>query len=286
VSGRPAAPVWAGFRHGSGFSLHELLVAVTVATVIGGALISLIRSQSRYYGRQEDTVVAQQNIRAVYDLMGAEVRSASGADFLVAGPDSFAVRSDVSRAVVCDSTGPDEAVVFVYDSVAAANLPPGFRGVAISPPVDSTWAFADGAALAVLDTGSGPRAICAGAGAPAAAPDNRYRRLAGFGTAFPAGAPPRGTLLRFYGRLTFSFTIGRGLSSLRRNSQELATPFGGAAFSYRLSDGSVDSAPATGRLSDVVEVLVSGTTFGTATATPHASSFSHRIKLRNGARTP
>jgi hypothetical protein len=187
---------------------------------------------------------------------------------------------------VCDSTGPDEAVVFVYDSVAAANLPAGFRGVAISPPADSTWAFADGAALVVLDTGSGPRAICAGAGAPAAAPDNRYRRLAGFGSAFRAGAPPRGTLLRFYGRLTFSFTIGRGLSSLRRNSQELATPFGGTAFSYHLSDGSVDSAPATGRLSDVVEVLVSGTTFGISTVTPHASSFSHRITLRNGARTP
>jgi len=285
VSGR-ASPKGL-FRSGypAGFSLPEIIIAVTVATVILGALISLIRGQSAYYGRQEDAVTAQQNIRAVYDLMGAEVRSASGADILVAVPDSIAVRSDVSRAIVCDSTGPDEAIVFVYDSVSAANLPAGFRGVALSPPPDSTWAYADGVVLVLLETGSGPRAICIAAGAPGAAADARYRRLAGFSAAFPAGAPPRGTLLRVYGRLTFSFVAGAGHASLRRNSQELATPFAGAAFSYALSDGSVVTAPA-GRLSDVVEVRVVGATFGTATITPHAWSFSHRITLRNGLRSP
>lgn len=273
-------------RRGAGFSLYELLVAVTIATVIGGALISLIRSQSEYYGRQEDAVEAQQNIRAVYDLMGGEVRSASGADLLLAGPDSFALRSDVSRAVVCDSAGPDEAVVFVYDSVSAANLPATFRGVAISLPVDSTWTYSDGAALTVLATGSGPRAICVSAGAPATAPDDRYRRLSGFLHAFAAGAPRRGTLLRVYGRLTFSLASGPARSSLRRNSQELATPFGQTTFGYRLSDGSVHSTPTPARLFDVVEVLVSGTTFGTATASPSVRSFSHRLTLRNGVRAP
>ncbi len=286
MSGRASALDVTGAGHGSGFSLHELLIAVTVATVLGAALISLIRSQSEYYGRQEDAVVAQQNIRAVYDLMGTEIRPVSGADLLLAGPDSFAVRSDVSRAVVCDSVGPDEAVVFVYDSVLAANLPPSFRGVAISRPSDSTWAFADGAALTVLETGSRPRAICAGAGAPTGAPDDRYRRLARFLSAFPAGAPPRGTLLRVYGRLTFSFVNGPARSSLRRNSQELATPFGRARFGYRLSDGSLHVSPPQMRLFEVAEVLVSGTTFGTATTSPHAWSFSHRIALRNAGRVP
>ena len=282
---------WASIsRNGTGFSLPELLIALTVGAVVGSALISIIRSQSAYYTRQEDAVIAQQNIRAVYDLMGAEVRLASGADLLLAVPDSVAIRSDVSRAVVCDSTGPDEASVFVYDSVSAANLPSGFRGLAISLPMDSTWSYADGGSLTVLDTGNGPRAICAIAGAPSTASDDRYRRLSGFQTAFSRGAPPRGTLLRAYGRLTFSFTSsiggGPGQSSLRRNSQELAAPFGGAAFSYRLSDGSVAAMPTSGRLPDVVEVLVSGMTFGTAATAPHMRSFNHRLVLRNAIRSP
>jgi len=269
-----------------GFSLHEFLIALTVATVVGSALVSLIRSQSEYYARQEDAVVSTQNIRAVYELMGAEVRSASGADFLFAGPDSFAVRSDVLRAVVCDSVGPDEAVVFVYDSVAAANLPPTFRGTAASPPADSIWAYSDSITLVVRGTGSAPRATCAAAGAPTAAADTRYRHLAGFLAMSPPGAPPRGTLLRVYGRLTFSFVGGFRNRSLRRNSQELATPFGSGTFSYRLSDGSLVTAPASTRLSGVVEVSVGGTTFGTATASPHPRSFTHRITLRNGVQAP
>ena len=270
----------------SGFSLVELIIAVTLTGVVGAAVVSIIRAQADFYGRLQDGVIAQQNIRAIHDLMGSEIRPASGSDLLAASPDSIVFRFDVSRAVVCDSTGPNEAVVFVYDTVSAVNVMPAFRGLGISGPADSTWLYADGLVPSVLETGGVPRAVCVNAGAPASAPDDRYRKVAGFPTALPHGAPPRGTLLRVYGRLTYSFSARAGGAALRRNAQELATLFRTANFGYRLIDTSVVATPPPSRFSEVAQVLVSGTTLGTSTTNPTTRDFRLTLPMRNTPRNP
>ena len=124
-------------RSATGFTLVEVLIAISVAAVLGLALISLVVKQGRFYTRNRDAVYAQQSLRSAVDLLATELRMASATDILAAGSDSVVLRSDVSRAVVCDSLAPDEVALFVYDSVRAANLPSRFRGTAISEPYAS-----------------------------------------------------------------------------------------------------------------------------------------------------
>jgi type II secretory pathway pseudopilin PulG len=269
-----------------GFSLPEAVISIAMLAIIGSAIISLLRSQIRFYRHQEDVVIAGQNIRALVEALGGDIRMASGPDFLTARADTLALRSDIRRAVVCDSTAPDEAVVFVYDSVSAANLPPAYRGIAISPPDDSTWSYADGRVLTVRDVGAGPRAMCAGSGVPASVPDQRFRRLAGWLSAFPGGAPPAGTIVREYGRLDYAFASAAGRLSLRRNSQELATPFLAGAFTYMLADGTSHASLPPAQFSRLVAVTVSGRATGPGTVGIPARDFTHEIVLRNTVRGP
>ena len=127
-----------------GFTLVEVLITVVVAGVLGGALMSLVLGQQKFYGHSDDTIVAQQNLRAAMDLMATELRMASPSDIMQARSDSVVVRFDILRAVVCDVTGADQVATFVYDSVASANLPSGFRGTAYSGAYDSAFVYGDG----------------------------------------------------------------------------------------------------------------------------------------------
>ncbi len=218
----------------------EALLAITLAGVLAAAALSLLLGQRRFYERSAETIYARQSVRASLDLIAAEVRQASAADILAAAPDSLAFRFDVTRAVVCDSTGPDEVVLLVFDSVRAPNVPAGFRGTAVSGPYDSTFAYADGWLAKPVEKGVGPRLVCLAAGAPANLPPSRYRRVAGW-RARVGRLPRRGALVRSYGRLSLRVdpsSFAQGLA-IRRNSQELAAPFAiGSGFRYLLEDGS------------------------------------------------
>jgi prepilin-type N-terminal cleavage/methylation domain-containing protein len=223
-----------------GFTLVEALLAITLAGVLASAALSLLLGQRRFYERSAETIYARQSVRASLDLIAAEVRQASAADILAAAPDSLVFRFDVTRAVVCDSTGPDEVVLLVFDSVRAPNVPAGFRGAAVSGPYDSTFVYADGWFAKPVEKGAGPRLVCSAAGAPVDLPPSRYRRVAGW-TARVGRLPLRGALVRSYGRLSLRVdpsSFEQGLA-IRRNGQELAAPFAiGSGFRYLLEDGS------------------------------------------------
>ena len=149
---------WKSGRSRAGFSLIEVLLVLTLLGAVFSAAIWLFIQNSRFYARSDETIGARENLRATIDLLAAEVRQASPADFLAAASDSLAIRFNLSRAIVCDSTALDEVALVVFDTVRAANVPSAFRGTAVSDPYDSSFTFLDGWRPSVIGKGSGPRA--------------------------------------------------------------------------------------------------------------------------------
>lgn len=227
-----------------GYSLAEMLVATAVVGILATGVAGLLLGQGRLFEAHEEAVTARQDVRAAVDVMASELRFAGAGDVVRAEPDRLEVRFVLIRAVVCASEGRDAATIFVYDSVAAPNLPRGFRGVAVSD--GEGFAYRDGWRGRVIGEGGEARAVCVGAGAPADRRPSAYRTLAGW-SSLPGGSPRRGDLLRVYGLLTYRLDPARRSEGLAlwRNRQELAAPFGGgSSFAYRTPSGVVPSVPA------------------------------------------
>lgn len=249
----------------AGSSLVEVLVSLVVTGLIATGVVGLLLSQSAFYGESDDRTYAQQSLRAGADLISTELRMADRFDLLAAESDSVSVRFDVWRAAVCESSRTTGAVaVFVYDSVDAPNLPAGFRGYGFSDPYSDGRDVQDSPPVG-LSPGSG-RTACEERGAPAGRASWRYRILSDW---LAPGAfdsvPDRGAVLTRYGRLTYSLepsSFDRGLA-LWRNGQELVSPFReGAAFSYAMSNGAVQSSVSPANLTDVRAVRLVATALG------------------------
>lgn len=246
-----------------GFTLVELLVALVLAGIIGGSVLSLVLQQNRFYATNQEIVFAEQTLRAAAELAGAELGMAGPGDLVAAAPESVSVRFDVYRAVVCRSVeGQDEATVFVYDSVTNANLPGSGGGYAASPPYDSTFTYADGWNSTVEIT-AGAKSECLTRGAPDLSGSWRYRTLTGWSAAGFSSPPARGSVLRKYGYLTYRFapsSIGAD-HALWRNNQELASPFDTASrFQYVMASGDTVSEPSV--LADVRAVRMEAIALG------------------------
>ncbi|MXW56080.1 MAG: hypothetical protein F4Z59_05185, partial [Gemmatimonadales bacterium] len=221
-------------RRQGGFTLAEMLVALTGAGLLIGLLIGLLGSQSAFHLRNEDTIRASQIARALSDGLGAEIRAAGPADLLLATPDTVSIRVDVLRAVVC-GTGRGSIDLFVYDSIAA-NPQSGWRGTASSGPYSATWVYADGF-TPVFGVSAAAEAACRAAGADRAnrMPTRWFRRTSGWSGGL-APMPVPGSLARIYGRLTYAIHRSDsepGTASIRRNGQVFASPLeSGSAFEY------------------------------------------------------
>lgn len=241
----------------------ELLVAVVLASVIGAAVLSLVRQQGSFYGANREYVFAEQSLRAAAELAGSELAMAGPGDLVAATAESVTVRFDLYRAVVChDVQGLDAAYVFIYDSVTNANLPQGTRGYAASPPYASGYTYVDGWSP-LLTLGAKAKSECVARGAPDLPESWRYRTMEGWAlTGF--GAPPeRGSVLRKYGMLTYRFAssnLGSG-DALWRNRQELVSPFDtSAAFRYVMAGGDTVATPSD--LAKVSAVRIEATALG------------------------
>lgn len=273
-TGRPGA--------GGGYTVVELLVALLAAGMVGGSVLSLLLSQQRFYRRHAELLRAQRIVASIAGFAGEELRLSGPADLLVATPESVAIRFDAYRAVVCGAdpaTG--RASLFVFDTATNANLR-GTLGYAVSVPGESTFRYADGWSP-VVEFGADARDECTGRGAPDGPEGWRYRVLSGWGSAGGVALPPRGSVVRKYGRLAYRFSPSSfedGVA-LRRNGQELLAPFvEGASFLYLLAAGDTVAAPGT--LTDVRAVIVRAAVPGDhgqdGGATPVAS---YTIWLRN-----
>lgn len=249
-----------------GFTLVEVLVALTISGIIATALVSLLTAQTRFYNRTDDQMWAEQTAQATFDLFSAEVRGAGAGDLMAAEADSVSLRYDVLRAVVCQSPSSNVATIYVYERTTNANLSGSFVGMAASGPYEATFTYADAWNPTPTASGNGPKAICVAAGAPATGASGDYLTINGWSSSFPGGAPEMGSLVRGYGKVTYKLAASSFFGSrtaLWRGTQEIVGPFeNDAAFAYVMDDGSEQSSVSSGSLDDVVAIHLTATTVG------------------------
>ena len=248
-----------------GFTLIEVLIALTISGIIAAALVSLLVGQSRFYNRTDHQLNAEQVAQATFDLLSTELRMATGSDLLAAESDSLALRFDVLEAIVCDPVSSSAAAIYVFDRSANAGLAGSFVGIAVSGPYEANFAYADNWNPTPTATGSGPQSDCVAAGVPGTGSTSDYLEISGWTSQFGT-VPERGALVRAYGKLSYHIAASSFLPSgwaVWRGNQELVGPFeSGAAFAYVRSDGSVVSGVSSSDFDDVVAVKLTATAVG------------------------
>lgn len=90
-----------------GFTMTELLVAMTISAIVAAGIYSTFYSQQKSYIAQEQIAAMQQNLRGAMHIMGRDVRMAgydpmgsTGAQIDVAQPNSIRITMDIT-----DDTG-------------------------------------------------------------------------------------------------------------------------------------------------------------------------------------
>ena len=112
-----------------GFSLIELLIAMTVGLVVLGAVYSVFTIQNKTFSSQEDLVELQQSVRAGMDVMIGEIGMA-GYDPLRVNSDTgtsndftavpvstsqLQIRADLSGGGVINTSN-EETITYAYDA--------------------------------------------------------------------------------------------------------------------------------------------------------------------------
>ena len=234
-----------------GFTLVELLVVLVVTGVALGAVGLLLTSSQRFYRSASQVLDVEDGLRAVAQLVPAELREASarGGDIVGMGRDSVTLRAMRSLAVVCAAPNAGAGSVVVADSLTY-----GWRTV--DPSRDRALVFRDGDPASAADDRWLDLAVTdVRPGACADGSAGTTLELAG-ATAELDGVP-EGAPLRTYERVTYrlytddqgvSWLGQRGLSSSGWSAlSPVAGPLrqaGGLVFEWYDSSGAATTDPA------------------------------------------
>ena len=92
-----------GLRNEAGVTLIELMIYMVLASVVMGAIYSMMITQTRAYADQRQITDAQETVSGAALLLTAELRqlSPSDGDLYFIAPESLAIRSVQSVAIVC-----------------------------------------------------------------------------------------------------------------------------------------------------------------------------------------
>jgi prepilin-type N-terminal cleavage/methylation domain-containing protein len=95
-----------------GFSFVELLLVLSLGTVVAAALYQVVRFQQRVYRQESEAIARHDALRLASSVLAADLMEASGreGDFTALAPDSIVVRSPVGFGVVCDTDNSDRRV--------------------------------------------------------------------------------------------------------------------------------------------------------------------------------
>jgi prepilin-type N-terminal cleavage/methylation domain-containing protein len=86
-----------------GFTIPELLVAMTLMVVIGGSLGMLLTSQYRIFNRTQGATQMQRDLRTGLGLLPLDLRAASraGADITVLQDSAIQLRATIGSSIIC-----------------------------------------------------------------------------------------------------------------------------------------------------------------------------------------
>lgn len=225
-----------------GVSLIELLIAMTIAVALGGALISLLTSSNRFQERTEAQRAARGVARSAVNALVSDLRMVDPEwGVTAASGTSITVRIPYAMGMVC-STGLTSitAALFPVDSVALSLG--GFSGFATRGS-GGAWSITE-SGLSGVTVGSSWPAACTSAGvqeitAPTSAPNARSRPITISGTLLPSATA--GTPILLYRRIRYYFGASAqtglsGRTALWRDylddgagAVELAAPFDASA---------------------------------------------------------
>jgi type IV pilus assembly protein PilW len=111
-------------RNIAGYSLIELLVAMTISAIIGIVILTMYIRSSRTYSDQLEVIEAQQNVRAglasiVFDLRMAGFDPTENAEASITVYNSTALTFTQDLNSDEDLLGPDETIAYVLDATTA-----------------------------------------------------------------------------------------------------------------------------------------------------------------------
>lgn len=239
-----------------GVTLIELLIAMTVASILGGALMTLMMAMNRFEEREEGLRGARRAGRSAVNTLASDLRMVDPEwGIEAASATSITLRIPYAMGLVCSSTIILHTLMLMpVDSVALAQ--PGLSGFASRGSGGSMTAYT--ASLTLSYPGSTP-AACTSAGiqtiaAGSGEPNARTRPVTIGGLAL--AILPAGTPVMLYRRVRYYYgasalTALSGRTALWRDwlddgagAQELAGPFdASAAFRfYNLSANTAQTA--------------------------------------------
>ncbi len=98
-----------GLRSEAGVTLIELMIYMVLASVVMGAIYSVMITQTRAYADQRQMTDARETVSGAAVLLTSELRqiAPSDGDLYFIAPESLAIRSVQSTAIVCAINNPD-----------------------------------------------------------------------------------------------------------------------------------------------------------------------------------
>jgi prepilin-type N-terminal cleavage/methylation domain-containing protein len=220
-----------------GATLVELMVALVIMSVIGGGLLNLLQSQTRFMDQQEawrtSRTVSRSGLNALYSDL-RDVEATGGVEAAAAGGADFTLRVPYAFGIMCSSTGASSTLSLLpVDSAMFAGA--GFSGFAYRDAAGNYTYVTSGVSL----TNPGTAANCTAAsvttlGSINGSPAGKVVNVAG--TVSPV--PPIGSVFFLFRRVRYEFkasTVLPGRTGLWRTlvtpntTEELATPFANTA---------------------------------------------------------
>ncbi len=238
-----------------GLTLVELLIAMIITTVVVGAVLGLVISQSRFADTMRTSALQLDQVRSAGHFIGTEINDLTRGSVTSARPDSLAYRFALSWGAVCgdakrltktktketEESLVDTASIYLepLPQALGAPYPDGF-GVSTDGLSWRFHAVADWAALGITEDTLAKAACMSNAGNRAAETDmfSIFLKL----TDYEDSIPSTGMMMLSYYNVSYFFsseTEGLVLYRAGRDgAQKLAWPFGtSAGFEYRLADG-------------------------------------------------
>lgn len=88
-----------------GFSMVELIIAITVSSIVLIAAYGLLRNNQKFYRAQTEVTDVQTNLRSVSQILAAELReiSSEGGDIIAMTDSSLEIRAMRGLGIVCDT---------------------------------------------------------------------------------------------------------------------------------------------------------------------------------------
>src|SRR5438876_12120695 len=135
----------------AGFTLIELVIAMVLMSLVGGAIVKLLLRQQRFYNSTSDLIQTRQQIRQAAAMLPSDLRGISsiGGDIFSMSDSALEFLSGFGSSVVCVNAGGTLSTV-------PRNLGSGatMTNWMTAPVVGgSLGLYKDGATLAVADQG-------------------------------------------------------------------------------------------------------------------------------------